>query len=194
MGGDSNPFLGTAVRRPVSGPTFKWGPISFGLAPVMPHTLVELAAGRGTIRDVEPGDGGAGPVLLDYRPFNVTSDAPAFHSLAAFRVPGIPELQLAPRTRFTLGFKPVEFPAHPRFNARFMLLANDEARARRLFPATVLDACASMPQGTDWQLQAGSAWLLAARAGTGVGVRAELALHGRRVADALRYALAAAPR
>ena len=194
MGDDANPFLGMAVHRPAGRPAFKWGPISLGLAPVLPHTLVELAAGRGTVRNVERGDGAAGPILLDYRPFAATTDMPAFHSLAAFRMPGIPELQLAPRTRFTVGFKPLEFPAHPRFNARFMLLANDEPRVRPLFCAAVLDACAAMPPGTDWQLQAGSGWLLAACAGTGDGVRAALSSHGSAVADALRHALDAAPR
>ena len=185
----SNPFLGMTVERPAARPSFKLGPISFGLAPVVPHILVELAAGLGTVRDVAGGDGGTAPVLFDYRASAATSDSMRFASVAAYRLPGIPELQLAPRTRFVVGYKPVEFPVHPRFNKRFMLLANGEEGVRPLFTGEVLDACAALPEGTDWQMQAGSGWLLLVRAKTGEAERAELARHGERIAAALRASL-----
>jgi hypothetical protein len=184
---EENPFLGVTITRPVTKAAFKLGPLSFGVAPVMPQMLVELSAGRGTLRDVARDASAAGEaILFDFRPSAATSDTPMFASVAAYRVPGIPELQLVPRTRFTFGIKPVEFPAYPRFTKRFMLLANDEAVARRIISGAVLDACEALPDGPGWQLQSGSGWLLVASGATGEVPRAELARSSARIAAALQ--------
>lgn len=153
----------------------------------MPHVLVDLSLGRGTLRNLVRGNEAAGePIVFDFRAFAATADTAAFNTFAAYPIAGIPELQLAPRARFTIGYKPVEFPSHPRFSKRFMLLANDEAVAKRIFSARALEACEALPAGDGWQLQSGSGWLLVACAGTGEAQRAEVKQHGARIAAALR--------
>ena len=162
--GDANPFLGVDVKRPVMEGGARLGGLKVGRAPIVPQMLIDLAVGRGTVRNVLRGPTVAGEVILfDYRSPVAGSNSESgqiFSTLAAFRVPGIPEFQLAPRARFTFAMELIDFPANARFSKRFMLMANDEPAVRRVFAPAVLLACEALMEKRDWYLQAGSGSLL----------------------------------
>lgn len=183
--GDNNPFLAVEVRllQPASG---------FGLTPIMPQALIDLAAGRGTVHNVMRGPTPAGEaIVFDYRPptVNSTSGHSRFATLAAFRVPGVSDFLLVRRFGFAIGIKTIDFPSHPRFSKRFRLMANDEAVVRKLFSAAVLAACEALGEKKEWQFQAGSDWLLASFGTAKAADLPQLVHESARVAAALQSAI-----
>lgn len=182
---DRNPFLGVEVHRVQR-------PSGFGVAPIEPQELFDLSAGRGTVQNVMRGPSPAGEVIvLDYRPPAPGSSTghPMFATLAAYRVDGAPEFQLVRRFGFAIGIKTIDFPSHPRFSKRFRLMANDEEAVRRLFSPAVLSACEALGEGKEWQIQAGSGWLIASFGKAGATDLPQLVHESSRVAAALQAAV-----
>ena len=180
--GDANPFLGTEVDRPQ--------PVGrIALAPVAPQVLLNLAQGRGTVRNVLRGPVAGGEVIVfDFMPpaAEITSGHPSFATYAAFEVAGLREFQLTPRPRFTIGIKTVGFPSHPRFSKRFLLMVNDEEAARRFFSAAVLDACEALSENKEWNLEGGSGRLLVTFGLAAHEALPQLVEESARVAAAMR--------
>jgi hypothetical protein len=170
--GDANPFAGLDVKR----------------VPIGPHILIDVAGGQGTIRNVMRGRTAAGEVILfDYRASVVSSGegSSTFAAVAAFAIQGVPDLQIVPQARFTIGVKDLDFPSHPIFSRRFMLLAGDEAAVRKFFPSAVLDAIEALSSERQWHLQAGSGWLLVSFGEADIEELPELVAQGTRVAAAM---------
>ena len=183
--GDTNPFLGLDVKRPEMEGGVKVGGLRMGRAPVAPQMLIDLAAGRGIVRNVRRGPSAAGEVIvLDYQPPLVDSNI--FSTIAAFRVPGVIEFQLSPKPRFNFGVKHVDFSSYPRFSKRFMVMANDEAAVRRVFGPAAVAACEALSEKRDWHMEAGSDCLLASFGITKKQDVPELVEQSARVAAAMR--------
>jgi hypothetical protein len=179
--GNRNPFAGVEVHRPQRAP-------GIGAAPVEPQTLIDLAAGRGTVENVMRGSTDAGEVIvLDYRPPSpgASTGHPVFATLAAFRVAGLPEFLLVRRFGFAIGLKTIDFPSYPRFTKRFRLMANDEDAVRKLFSAEVVAACEATSQ-KESQFQAGSGWLLSTFGRTDAKQLPQLVHESARVAAAFQ--------
>lgn len=135
--GDVNPFVGM-----MNG--------SEGASPI--------AADSSAFKNVLRGPTAAGEAsLYDFRPLSTADSSARLASTtaAAFRVAGIPEFQIMPQGRFKFGLKDIDFPSHPVFSKRFLLLSMDEGGVRKLFSPAVLDACEALSEKRGWHLNAG---------------------------------------
>jgi len=183
--GDVNPFLGITLDRP----EVRGVEAGSAASPIIPGMLVDLAARRGTTRNVFRGATAAGEaILFDYRAPDPLSDNPSeiFSTVAAYRLPGIPEFQMMLQGRFNFGLKDIDFPSNPRFSKRFMLLGNDEVSIRKLFSSTALEACEALSENRKWYLQAGWGWLFVTFGEARQGDREDLVEQSARVAAAMQ--------
>lgn len=115
-----------------------------------------------TVRNVVRGATTAGEVIIyDHAPAGADGDAGRISStVAAFRVARMPEFHLTLKGGFSFGVSGVNFPSHPEFAKRFMLLAEDETAIQRLFSSAVLDAFLALPEKRKWDVKVGWGWLL----------------------------------
>jgi hypothetical protein len=143
-----------------------------------------------TFRNVHRGPTAAGEALLyDHRPLQRQADSDGVGPLStvvAFPVDGIPMFQMIRQGRFKFGLKDIDFPSHPVFSRRFLLMSEDEAAVRKLFSPAVLDACETLSEKRNWSINSGLGWLFVTFGKANEMEMRELIDQGARVAAAMK--------